>query len=157
MSTIITTSTTSTTGYKMLVTNEDGIVHEYDINATDPKNEAILKLPENPSNRKWLSSKKVIDAGGTLELTYKESVKIGERSPKKQLLDFLTEEELNAMKQAEAYIEKMMSIARERKEEARQKPLTEKEKAQKKLDKAIEGLKALGVSDEEIQAILARN
>ena len=151
MSTIITTSTTSTTGYKLLVTEADGLVHEYEINEFDPNNQGSLKLPENPANRKYFSVKKIEAAGGTIELTYKEAVKLGERQTtnRTKLEDFMTEEE-------KATIAMIMERAKTRREDARKKPLTEKEKAQRKLDKAIEELKSLGMTDEEIQTLLAR-
>ena len=151
MSTIITKSTNSTTGYKLLVTEADGLVHEYEINEFDPNNQGSLKLPENAANRKYFSVKKIEAAGGTIELTYKEAIKLSERQTtnRTKLEDFMTEEE-------KATIAMIMERAKTRKEEARKKPLTEKEKAQRKLDKAIEELKSLGMSEDEIQALLAK-
>ena len=156
MSTIITTSTTSTTGYKLVI-NDNGLVTEIDVNEFDKNNAKSIKLPENPSNRKYFSIEKIEKNGGEIELTYKESIKMGERAPRMDVTDFLTEDERKELDEAKAKVEDLMNLAKTRREEAKKKPMTEKEKAQKKLDKAIEGLKSLGVTEEEIQAILARN
>ena len=66
MKTYITKSETSKTGYAINFDNQS-----IDINQTDPKNPSILKLPENPSNRKWYSITKI--EKGQTELTYKET------------------------------------------------------------------------------------
>lgn len=67
-----------------------------EITGRDPKNADVLKLPENSSNRKWLNKKKVVEAGGTFELTYKESKhfdKTAPKAPKTDWYEYLTEEE----------------------------------------------------------------
>jgi acyl-CoA-binding protein len=71
MKTTIRTSTTSTTGYEMVVITPEGIETVTSIDNFDPNNPKSLKLPENPSNRKYLSIAAIEKAGGTLELTYK--------------------------------------------------------------------------------------
>lgn len=116
-----------------------------------------LKLPENSLNRKLVSTKKFDDTDVVIIDKIKtQPTRSSENAPKAKLLDFLTEEELDGVEQAQKYIDEMMATARARREEARNKPLTEKEKAQKKLDKAINELKSLGMTEEEIQALLAK-
>lgn len=55
----------------MVVITPEGIETVTSIDAFDPNNPKSLKLPENPSNRKYLSIAAIEKAGGTLELTYK--------------------------------------------------------------------------------------
>ena len=92
MKTIITKSETSKTGYAI---NFDG--QSIDINETDPKNPSILKLPENPSNRKWYSIAKI--EKGLTELTYKETRTIDRTNTPdrptatKNWTEYLTDEE----------------------------------------------------------------
>ena len=92
MKTIITKSETSKTGYAI---NFDG--QSIDINETDPKNPSILKLPENPSNRKWYSITKI--EKGLTELTYKETRTIDRTNTSekptatKNWTEYLTDEE----------------------------------------------------------------
>lgn len=71
MKTTIRTSNTSTTGYEMVVITSEGIETVTGIDTFDPNNPKSLKLPDNPSNRKYLSLATIEKAGGTLELTYK--------------------------------------------------------------------------------------
>ena len=81
----IITSNESKTGYAIqdgdLILNIDEIVD-------DGK---TLKLPENSSNRRYYSIRKVQE--GKTELTYKASMTYGPRTPKKNWADYLTEEE----------------------------------------------------------------
>jgi hypothetical protein len=99
--TIIRKSTTSTTGYELvIVQNGQETVHLLN---DRPKNEPhTLILPENPSNRKYFNDQKVDKAGGQIELTYKETRTIGPKdptktptpkTPNKSLIDYLTEDE----------------------------------------------------------------
>lgn len=71
MKTTIRTSTTATTGYELVVITPEGIETVTGIDTLDPNNPNSLKLPDNPSNRKYLSKASIEKAGGTLELTYK--------------------------------------------------------------------------------------
>ena len=92
MKTIITKSETSKTGYAI---NFDG--KTIDINETDPNNPGSLKLPENPSNRKWYSIAKI--EKGLTELTYKETRTIDRTTTSekptatKNWTEYLTDEE----------------------------------------------------------------
>lgn len=99
--TIIRKSTTSTTGYELvIVQNGQETVHLLN---DRPKNEPhTLILPENPSNRKYFNDLKVDKAGGQIELSYKETRTIGPKdptktttpkSPKPSILEYLTEDE----------------------------------------------------------------
>lgn len=99
--TIIRKSTTSTTGYELvIVQNGQETVHLLN---DRPKNEPhTLILPENPSNRKYFNDQKVDKAGGQIELTYKETRTIGPKdttkaptpkTPNRSLIDYLTEDE----------------------------------------------------------------
>lgn len=151
MSTFITTSANSKTGYKLVIKEGDRIVESHEINATDPKNESVLKLPENPSNRKWLSVKKVIEAGGELELTYKESIVLGERSTSSKLEDYMTDEEKKLIADIHAKAEARRDEAKKKAAEAKKDPV---QKAKAKAASAIEALKALGMSDEAIAKLI---
>lgn len=89
--TIIRTSTVSATGYELVF---DGTV--VSIDRTYPGEPTTLVLPQNPSNRKYFSSKKVDAAGGELELEYKESKSFGPRqesAPRKGLEEWLDEDD----------------------------------------------------------------
>jgi len=74
-----------------------------------------LKLPENPSNRKYFSIAKVEAAGGTIELSYKESKSFGPRTsttsttpkaPTKGWMEYLTDEEKAIVEEIKAKAEK---------------------------------------------------
>lgn len=151
MSTFITTSANSKTGYKLVIKDGDKIVKTYEIDSTDPKNESILKLPENPSNRKWLSVKKVTEAGGELELTYKASIVLGERSTSSKLEDYMTEEEKKIIADIQAKAEARREEAKKKAAEAKKDPV---KKAKAKVESAIDALKALGMSDEAIAKLI---
>ena len=151
--TIITTSATSTTGYELVIKNDDGsILNRMDIETIVDEGKT-LKLPENPSNRKFFSIKKIEEAGGTLELTHKESIKIGERSSvSKSLEDYMTDEE-------KKIIDDIKKKAEQRREDAKKKAQEEKndpvKKAEKKVHSIIESLKKMGMSDEAIQKLIS--
>lgn len=87
--------------YSLRVHNEDGTFTST-VLSTVPGEPYTLKLPENPSNRKYFNSKKVDAAGGEIELTYKESKHFGARTngssststaPKKALKEYLNDED----------------------------------------------------------------
>lgn len=122
--TIIRTSTTSTTGYELVILDEMGNETIHLLN-DKPKNEpTTLILPPNPSNRKYFSSKKVDEAGGEIELTYKETRTLGQRTestPRKQLHEYLSEDEQEIFL---ALLEKAKML----KEEAHKKVMTPEEK-----------------------------
>lgn len=99
--TIIRKSTTSTTGYELVII-KDGHEEVHPLNDR-PKNEPhTLILPKNPSNRKYFNDLKVEKNGGEIELTYKETRTIGpktsgeQNTPKVQkskIREYLTEDE----------------------------------------------------------------
>ena len=136
MRTTIITSTNSTTGYEIRIVNDDGIVE------TKPITEIVddgktLKLPENPSNRKYFSIKKVNEANGEIELTYKATVTLGtSTNSTKKLEDYLNESD------RELYLA-LVEKAKKAKEEAAKKPKTEVEKARARYERALAELKKL--------------
>lgn len=155
MSTFITKSTNSTTGYEIVIKDEKGAIVETKAIESIVDEGKTLKLPENPSNRKFYSLKKVEEANGTVELTYKDSIKLGERSStstSSKLDDYMTEEE----KQIIADIKAKAEARREQaKKDAADKKNDPVEKARKRVASAIENLKALGLSDESIAKLIA--
>lgn len=124
--------------YEVVEISDSGAETVKPIVATDPANESILKLPDNASNRKWISVKKLEEAAGfDYELTYKESRTFGPRlpgqtAPRKPLESYLTEDERKIY-------DDLMAKARERREEATKKPpMTELEKAKRAYERAQE-------------------
>ena len=126
-------------GYELVIVQDDGQEVIKEITQTDPANDKIMKLPENPSNRKWLSMKKVVD--NELELTYKASMTFGPRGeniPRKDLSEYLEGED------KELYL-KLVEKAKKNREEANRRPqLTEKEKLQRKIEAMMKKLQELG-------------
>lgn len=120
--------------YYINITNPStGDVESTEITKFDPKNDNILHLPENPSNRQWLSKTKVDNAPNqVLELTYKESRTNGpiERAPKKPDRDYLNEEDQLAYD----YLMNKIKEAKEAEKAEKNKPLTEREKLIKKIE-----------------------
>lgn len=133
--------------YEVVEISDDGREVVKPIVAIDPANPAILKLPENASNRKWLSTKKLETCDGDYELIYKESRTFGPRlpgqsSPRKPLEDYLTEDERKIY-------DDLMAKARERREEATKKPpMTELEKAKRAYERAQEKFAKLQAEEE---------
>lgn len=140
MKTFITTSSKAATGYELRVQNDDNSVDVTYIEKTYPNEPYTLVLPQNPSNRKYFNSKKVDAAGGTIELTFKESKTFGPRTnngePKKKLEDYLTDEE-------KSILADIMAKAKARREADKPKPLTEVEKAKRAAEKAQAKYEAL--------------
>ena len=140
--TIIRTSTTSSTGYELVIIHDD---HEevHPIEKALPTKSGrtmSLVLPENPSNRQYYTMAKVDEAGGEVELTYKASITLGttvERSPKKPLEDYLDGED------RELYLA-LVEKAKKAREEAHKKvPLTEEEKLMRIIERETKKLEAL--------------
>lgn len=106
MKTIITTNPASQFGYQITF---DGQTHDVLGIVDDGK---TLKLPENPSNRKYYAIKKVIEAGGTVELTYKETKVFGPKSESttktatKGWYEYLTDEEKEIYNELKAKAER---------------------------------------------------
>lgn len=102
--------TRTTKGYSIVIVDDNGneTVTELSTYKGEPY---TLVLPENPSNRKYFNSKKVDAAGGTIELTYKETIKLGPKAAQKPLEDYLNEEDRYRY-------EELMAIARANREAA---------------------------------------
>lgn len=86
--------------YRLVIIDDNNqVVNDSVIEGRDPKDPSILKLPENPSNRKWLSMKKVdMSLNQELVLDYKESRTLnthntGVVKSSKNDIEYLTEEE----------------------------------------------------------------
>ena len=131
--TIIRTSATSLTGYEIVF--DDKVIS---IDKTYPNEPTTLILPENPSNRKYFSSKKVDAAGGEIELTFKETRTLGSRTessaPRKGLEEYLDEDD-------KALYLALVEKAKKNREQATKKvPLTPLEKAQRAVERAMANL-----------------
>lgn len=140
MKTIITTNSKAATGYAIEVHDDDGTIDVTLIEKTYPNEPYTLVLPQNPSNRKYFNSKKVDAAGGSIELTYKESKVLGPRTessePRKKLEDYMTDEE-------KATVQAIMEAARKRREEATKKvPMSPVEKAKRAYERAMANYEA---------------
>ena len=134
MKTFITRNAEAKTGYAIVTKEDDGnIVDIMLINEYDPSNPKSLKLPENPSNRKYFSIEKI---GDEVELTYKETKVLGPRGNSKKIEDYITDEE-------KAIITDIMAKAKARKEADKPRELTPVEKAQLKIEKAKKELEKL--------------
>ena len=119
-----------------------GDTHTIEVTELDPNNPKSLKLPENPSNRKYLSIERIEKSPNqTYELTPKDPRKNGpiERTPKKPDRDYLSDED-------KLIYDNLMAKIREAKElEKAQKnrPLTEAEKLMRKIEKLQKELSKL--------------
>ena len=119
-----------------------GDIQSIEVTELDPNNPKSLKLPENPSNRKYLSIERVEKAPNqTYELTPKEPRKNGpiERAPKKPDRDYLSDED-------KLIYDDLMTKIREAKElekAEKNRPLTEAEKLMRKIEKLQKELSRL--------------
>ena len=119
-----------------------GDTHTIEVTELDPNNPKSLKLPENPSNRKYLSIERIEKSPNqTYELTTKDPRKNGpiERTPKKPDRDYLSDED-------KLIYDNLMNKIKEAKElEKAQKnrPLTEAEKLMRKIEKLQQQLTKL--------------
>ena len=119
-----------------------GDTHTIEVTELDPNNPKSLKLPENPSNRKYLSIERIEKAPNqTYELTPKEARKNGpiERAPKKPDRDYLSDED-------KLIYDNLMNKIKEAKElEKAQKnrPLTEAEKLMRTIERLQSKLEKL--------------
>lgn len=119
-----------------------GDTHTIEVTELDPNNPKSLKLPENPSNRKYLSIERIEKSPNqTYELTTKEPRKNGpiERAPKKPDRDYLSDEDKII------YDELMTKIkeAKELEKAEKNRPLTEAEKLMRKIEKLQKELSRL--------------
>lgn len=119
-----------------------GDTHTIEVTELDPNNPKSLKLPENPSNRKYLSIERIEKSPNqTYELTPKEARKNGpiERAPKKADREYLSDED-------KLIYDNLMTKIRDAKEaEKAQKnrPLTDAEKLMRKIEKLQQQLTKL--------------
>ena len=133
MKVLVRRNSNTKTGYELVTIDNEGKEVSIAINNTDPANPTILKLPENSSNRKWFSIKKVEAAGGEIELTYKESKTIGPRTestPRKGLEEYLEG------KDKEMYLALVEKAKKAREEANKKAPMTDLEKAMRAVDRA---------------------
>lgn len=140
MKTIIRTNNSTNTGYEMVITNDEGLETIVPIDKTYPNEPYTLVLPENPCNRKYFNSKKVDNNGGEIELTYKETKVLGprsEQSDRRPLEDYLSPED------KELYLSLVEKAKKNREESRKKTPMTELEKAQRKVEKLQELIKQL--------------
>ena len=119
-----------------------GDTHTIEVTELDPNNPKSLKLPENPSNRKYLSIERIEKSPNqTYELTPKDPRKNGpiERTPKKPDRDYLSDED-------KLIYDNLMNKIRKAKElEKAQKnrPLTEAEKLMRTIERLQSKLEKL--------------
>ena len=108
-----------------------------------------LKLPTNELNRKLVSTKKFAETNEII-LEAVKTARAPQSSSKKSWKEYLTERELEDLEVAEKNYNDMLnefkSIANARREDAKKKPLTEKEKLLAKIAKYQKALEEL--SDE---------
>lgn len=140
MKTYIRKDASTPTGYALRTVDDNNNESILPIVQTYKNEPTTLILPENPSNRKYFSSKKVGE--GDLELTYKATITLGPRtgepSQRKSLVEYLTEEE-------KAIYDDLMAKARAR----RDRPMTDLEKAELAYKKALEKYEALKAQSDE--------
>ena len=133
MKVLVRKNSNTNTGYELVTIDDAGKETAVAIDKTDPANPMILKLPENASNRKWFSIKKVDAAGGEIELTYKESKTIGPRAesaPRKGLEEYLEG------KDKEMYLALVEKAKKAREEANKKAPMTEYEKRVRAVERA---------------------
>ena len=117
-----------------------------------------LVLPKNPANRQYCAVKKAdegIAATGEFVLTVRTEPKrslgsISNKLPNEKLIAYLPED---LQEEYKAIIARAIQ-ARDAERAAAKKPLTEADKARAKVTKAIEQLKALGMSEADIKALI---
>ena len=118
--------------YYLIIKDENGVIeNQIELVDKDPNNENSLSLPENPSNRKYVSMKKVDKSPNQeLELGYKESVHIERKSTeRKSDIEYLTDEEKSIYKD-------LMDKIKERKqmEKEKNKVISDRDKLIKKIE-----------------------
>ena len=105
----------------------------------EPNKDYYVKLPQNSCNRVWVSCKKV-DNAPNQTIDYGDIVKIprvlGPYNHGKKLEDYMTAEE-------KAIVDEIMAKCAERKAADKPKPLTDLEKAERELKRAMKKLEAL--------------
>lgn len=128
----------SNTGYELVTIDDQNNEVVKPIEKTYPNEPYTLILPANEVNRKYFNSKKVDNAGGEIELTYKETRLLGPRTestPRKGLEEYLEGEE------KELYL-KLVEKAKKNRDSIN-KPLTELEKAKRAYERALKKVQEL--------------
>lgn len=129
----ITKNDRAATGYAIVTIDDAGVESIQLIDKTYPNEPYTLVLPANESNRKYFNSKKVDAAGGTIELTYKESKTLGPRTestPRKGLEEYLEGED------KETYLALVEKAKKAREEANKKAPMTEYEKRVRAVERA---------------------
>lgn len=135
MKTIIRTNVQKDFGHEVVIIGDD--LREEVLDILDIVDEGkTLKLPENPSNRKFFSIRKIKENGGEIELTYKETIHLDKTRSRKSLEEYLTDDEKIIM-------ENLLNKAKIRKEEIENKPKSPKEKLEEKIRRLTEKLNSL--------------
>ena len=120
MKTFIAQNPKTATGYELRIVHDNGEVECKHIEKTYKGEPKTLVLPENPSNRKYFNSDKVDKAGGSIELTYKETKTLGSRvvesNPAAKKINgieqYLTEEELKMWNELKEKAQKRAALAK---------------------------------------------
>lgn len=105
-------------------------------------NDGSFILPKNRANRKWATVNKVnaaLDAGNRFTMTYKATKKfgpVGNRVPNEKLISYLSEEEQEEYKA-------IIARAMQARNDAKAKPMSEREKLEAKIAKAQAALAKL--------------
>lgn len=122
-----------------------------------------IALTANESNRQWIKiskAEKFFAENGDdakMALLYKATRTIGQgvsrstKLPNEKLISYLPEAEQEEYK---AIIARAIAARDAEREANKKKPMTETEKAQAKVTKLLAQLKEMGVSDDEIKAII---
>lgn len=155
-----------------LVKREDGFYVEQGEELLGPCKNRFIKnegdwiiLPENASNRKMIKlvqANKFFDENGNdarIPLAYKATrtlngVSYSTKLPNEKLIAYLPEAEQEEYK---AIIARAIAARDAEREANKKKPMTEAEKAQAKVTKIIAQLKEMGMSDEDIKALIEKN
>lgn len=156
-----------------LVKREDGFYVEQGDEILGPCKGKFIKnegdwviLPENASNRKMIKlvqANRFFDENGAdakLPLAYKATRTLGEgvsrstKLPNEKLIAYLPEAEQEEYK---AIIARAIAARDAEREANKKKPMTEAEKAQAKVTKIIAQLKEMGMTDEDIKALVENN
>lgn len=155
-----------------LVKREDGFYVEQGEELLGPCKNRFIKnegdwiiLPENASNRKMIKlvqANKFFDENGDdarIPLAYKATrtlngVSYSTKLPNEKLIAYLPEE---LQEEYKAIIARAIAARDAEREANKKKPMTEAEKAQAKVTKIIAQLKEMGMTDEDIKALIEKN
>lgn len=119
-----------------------------------------LVLPKNPANRQYCAVKKAdegIAENGEFVLTVRTTPKkdvssYSTKLPNEKLISYLPEAE---QEEYRAIIARAIAARDADREANKKKPMTETEKAQAKVTKLMAQLKEMGMSDEDLKALIA--